>query len=307
MAKQDGRRPHEAQSKSYCQYHQERGHTTKDSRMLWSHLEQLVKIGKLKQFLYQPNGQGSQARLGAQRDASTRPPLGTINGILAAPRRTSSRPSRVLSIAQPFAEDLRLNSKRSRTEVQPALSFSDEDKVGTLQPHDDALVVTLKIGGHDVKRVLVDKGSSTEIMYPNLFRGLKLMPEDLTCYDSPLIGFDGKIVFLRGKIRMPVQARLEVVEVNFIMVDAYSPYTTIVARPWLHAMGVVSSTLHLKVKYPSGDQVKQLVKSQSMARWLKLDIRLEVNYQFLPSRIYSNQMCQCCPQRQWQKGLSVSN
>ena len=48
---------------------------------------------------------------------------------------------------------------------------------------------------------------------------------------------------------------------NFIVVDAYSPYTTIVARPWLHAMGVVSSTLHLKVKYPSRDQVEELVKS----------------------------------------------
>ena len=116
----------------------------------------MVKIGKLKQFIYQPNGQGSQARLGAQRDTSTRPPLGTINVILVAPRRTSSRPSSVLSIAQPFVEDLRPNSKRSRTEVRPALSFSDEDKVGTLLPHDDALVVTLRIGGHDMKRALVD-------------------------------------------------------------------------------------------------------------------------------------------------------
>ena len=50
------------------------------------------------------------------------------------------------------------------------------------------------------------------------------------------------------------------------MVDAYSPYTAIVARPWLHAMGVVSSTLHLKVKYSSGDWVEELVGSQSMAR-----------------------------------------
>ena len=55
-------------------------------------------------------------------------------------------------------------------------------------------------------------------------------------------------------------------EVNFIVVDAYSPYTAIVARPWLHAMGVVSSTLHLKVKYSSGDWVEELVGSQSMAR-----------------------------------------
>ena len=53
---------------------------------------------------------------------------------------------------------------------------------------------------------------------------------------------------------------------NFIVVDAYFPYTAIVARPWLHTIGAVSSTLHLKVKYPSGDQVEELVESQSMAR-----------------------------------------
>ena len=95
-------------------------------------MEQLVKIGKLKQFLYQPNGQGSQVGLGAQRDVSIRPPLGTINVILAALGRTGSRPSRVLSITQPFIEDLPPDSKRSKIEVRLALSFFDEDKVGTL-------------------------------------------------------------------------------------------------------------------------------------------------------------------------------
>ncbi|XP_065638676.1 uncharacterized protein LOC136071384 [Quercus suber] len=86
------------------------------------------------------------------------------------------------------------DSKRSSVEVQPALSFSDEDKFGTLQPHDDALVVTLKIGGYDVKRVLVDQDSGAEIMYPDLFRGLKLRPEDLTCYDSSLSAYDASRV-----------------------------------------------------------------------------------------------------------------
>ena len=50
------------------------------------------------------------------------------------------------------------------------------------------------------------------------------------------------------------------------MVDAYSPYTAIVARPWLHALRAVSSTLHLKVKCPSGDRIEKLVGSQFMAR-----------------------------------------
>ena len=56
------------------------------------------------------------------------------------------------------------------------------------------------------------------------------------------------------------------VEADFIMVDAYSLYTAIVAQPWLYALGAVSSTLHLKVKYSSGDQIEELVRSQFMAR-----------------------------------------
>ncbi|XP_050267623.1 uncharacterized protein LOC126712361 [Quercus robur] len=152
-----------------------------------------------------------------------------------------------MSVARLLAEDLNSELKRARVEIRQMMSFSDEDKIGTIQPHDNALVVTLRIGGYDVKRVMVDQGSDVEIMYPDLYRGLSLKLKDLTAYDSPLAGS-------------------EVVEVEFIVVDAYSPYTAIVARPWLHALGAISSTLHLKVKYPFGDQIEKLVRSQSRAR-----------------------------------------
>ena len=135
-----------------------------------------------------------------------------------------------------------------------------------------------------MKRVLVDQGSGVEIMYLNLFKRLKLRSEDLTCYDSPLIGFDGKVVFSKGQIRLPVQTGTKVVEVNFIVVDAYSPYTAIVARPWLHAMEAVSSTLHLKVKYPSRGRVKELVESQSMAKkCMVATIRYQTGDEYLAS------------------------
>jgi len=103
-------------------------------------------------------------------------------------------------------------------------------------------------------------------MYLDLYRGLNLKPKDLTTDDSPLVSFDGKIFIPKGQIRLPVQTGSKVVEMDFIVVDAYSPYTAIVARPWLHALAAVFSTLHLKVKYPSGDQVEELVRSQSVAR-----------------------------------------
>ena len=56
------------------------------------------------------------------------------------------------------------------------------------------------------------------------------------------------------------------VEVDFIVVDAYSPYTAIVARTWLHTLGAVFSTLHQKVKYLSEGQIKEILGDQSLAR-----------------------------------------
>ena len=73
--------------------------------------------------------------------------------------------------------------------------------------------------------------------------------------------FDGKIVIPKGQIRLPIKTGSEVVEVDFIMVDAYSPYTAIVAKPWLHTLGAVFSTLHQKVKYLSEGQVKEILGS----------------------------------------------
>ena len=111
--------------------------------------------------------------------------------------------------------------KRVKTNVPLVLSFSDADKQGTIQPYDDVLVVTLRIGGYDVKRVMVDQGSVAEIMYPDLYKGLGLKLEDLMTYSSPLVSFKGKMVVPKGQIRLPVQAGTDVVEVDFIVVDAF--------------------------------------------------------------------------------------
>ncbi|XP_050249126.1 uncharacterized protein LOC126696423 [Quercus robur] len=187
----------------------------------------LVKVEKLGQFLHQPLGQGNHIETVYRRESSLRPPLGTTSVILA-----------VLGQIEACSHG----------------------------PHDDTLVVTLHIEGYDVRRVLVDQGSSAEIMYPDMYKRLNLKPENLVSYDSPLVGFDRKTVIPKGLIKLPVQARSEVVDANFIVVDAYLPYIAILARPWLHTMGAVSSSLHLKVKYPFGDHVEELVGSQAMAR-----------------------------------------
>ena len=152
--------------------------------------------------------------------------------------------SRVISVARLSSEDTNQEPERARVEWPLVMGFSDEDKIGTIQPHDDALVITLRIEGYNVKREMVDQDSAAEIMYPDLYRGLSLRAKDLTLYSSPLVSFEGKVIIPRGHIRLPVQTGSETVEVDFNVMDSYSPYTAIVVRPWLHTLGAISSTLH---------------------------------------------------------------
>ena len=112
---------------------------------------------------------------------------------------------------------------------------------------------------------MVDQGSTTKIMYPDLYKGLGLRVEDLTPYSSPLVSFEGKVIIPKGQIRLPVQTGSMTVEVDFIVVDAFSPYTAIVAKPWLHTLGEVSYTMYQKVKYPSEGQIEEILSDQTMA------------------------------------------
>ena len=88
---------------------------------------------------------GGADRFGSQKNASSRLPLRMINVIFAAPSRIGSCPSRVMFVAWLSTEDNNSEPKRDKIEIQPILSFSDKDKTKIIQPHDDALVVTLKI------------------------------------------------------------------------------------------------------------------------------------------------------------------
>ena len=98
----------------YCQYHQDHGHTTEDCRSLWDHLDQLVREGKLKQLLHHSSGLRRQTNSPSEREVPSRPPLGTINVIFAAPDRAGSCPSRVITVARLLPDDTYHKSKRAK-------------------------------------------------------------------------------------------------------------------------------------------------------------------------------------------------
>ena len=70
----------------------------------------------------------------SRKNAPSRPPLGTINVIFAAPGRTGSCPSKVMSVARLSSDDGVSEPKRAKVLIQPTLGFSGKDKVGTIQP-----------------------------------------------------------------------------------------------------------------------------------------------------------------------------
>ncbi|XP_058219796.1 uncharacterized protein LOC131330278 [Rhododendron vialii] len=91
-------------------------------------------------------------------------------------------------------------SKRPHPQDIPkwTITFTERDLETVQTPHSDALVVTVQIGIHDVKRVLIDQGSSAKVMYYELFKRLDLSESALQPAEVPLIGFNGALVWPPG-------------------------------------------------------------------------------------------------------------
>ena len=185
----------------YCTYHRDKGHTTEQCRVLKDHLGQLVKAGYLKEFAVDPRHQGADQ--GAPRKGDPLPPpLGVIEVIHAAPKgSTITRKGMLIVAPMGDCSGEQLLEKKMRVGWEP-IAFGDEDLEGTIQLHDDALVVTTRISGFLVKRVMVDQGSGVDVMYPNLFKWLGLKSQDLINYDTLLVSFNGRVVIPKGQISL---------------------------------------------------------------------------------------------------------
>ena len=97
----------------------------------------------------------------------------------------------------------------------------------------------LQIKEFDVKRILIDPGSSAEIMYEPLFKGLGLGTKDLKRAEGPLCGFSGETVMPSGKVTINVKAGTVSSLTEFFVLNAYSPYNAILGRLWLHYIGAM--------------------------------------------------------------------
>jgi hypothetical protein len=160
-------------------------------------------------------------------------------------------------------------SKAAKTD-SVVLCFSEEDARGVVIPHDDALVVTLTVANHGIHRILVDNGSSADILYWPAFQQMGIDRERIKPFASPLVGFGGEVVFPIGIIPLPVTAgtapRLATVMVDFLVINRPSAYNAIMGRPALNKLKAATSTYHLMMKFPTKEGVGVVRGDQLAAR-----------------------------------------
>ncbi|XP_028081229.1 uncharacterized protein LOC114282690 [Camellia sinensis] len=117
-------------------------------------------------------------------------------------------------------------------------------------PHNDTLVVTLKIRDCQVRHILIDQGSACDIMYVKCYKELSHHKDDLKQSDNPMVEFNGTLTLLLGITNLEIQAGRKTVTMQFTVIDTPSP-NIILGRPWMHDMRVVPSTLHQLLRFPT--------------------------------------------------------
>ena len=148
--------------------------------------------------------------------------------------------------------------------------FNKADARGVKQPHNDPLVIMLNIEEFNTKRILVDSGSSSDIIYLPAFQQLKLDPKRLRPFESPFVSFNGDRIYPRSIVTLTVtvgtQLRQLTHQLDFLVVDCPSSYNVIIGRPTLNRWKAATSTYCLKVKFPIDNGVGEVRGDQILAK-----------------------------------------
>ena len=161
-------------------------------------------------------------------------------------------------------------SPKYRRSENDDITFYERDASGIKQPYDGPLVIILGIEGFAMRRVLVDNGSSTDIMYKMAYQQLRVDLKKLRPFNSPLVSFSGDRIYPKGIITLSVTAGTHpiqvTVQVDFLIVDHPSSYNVILGRPTLNRLKVATSMYCLKMKFPTPNGVGQICGDQLLAR-----------------------------------------
>ena len=154
--------------------------------------------------------------------------------------------------------------------LNTTIMFSDSDLEGCQHPYDDPLVIRAVVANKTIHRVLVDNGSSTDIIFASAFDKMGIGKEKLELVNTHLRGFFGEKILPLGSIQLvltlgdpPCQATTIV---KFLVVDAPSAYNILLRRPSLNAIKAIPSAYHMMIKFPTTSGVGMVRGDQRVAR-----------------------------------------
>ncbi|XP_052170472.1 uncharacterized protein LOC127786825 [Diospyros lotus] len=279
-------RPMGRNQEEYCRYHRIRGHSTDQCRELKNQIEALIREGHLQRYVRtegrndrdwqrmeeRPEGQ-DRRNLRQNEDRIIPPPnnepthqaIHVISGGETLAGDTSS--SRKAYARQAY----QVNSVMETREDEEPITFTPADRGDIILPHDDPMVISAIVAKHPVSRILVDSGSSVNLIYWNCFEQMCMSPDRLKRVSSPLYSFTGEAVPVAGSVQLPVTLGVDPQTVtrqaNFMVVKAPSAaYNMILGRPLLNDMRAVVSSCYLLMKFPTLSGVGQVRGDQRKAR-----------------------------------------
>ncbi|XP_074318453.1 uncharacterized protein LOC141655265 [Silene latifolia] len=214
-------------SKKKCEFHRDIGHNTEDCYTLQIEIKCLYE-------------QGGSDISGLTYSAAKRHATGT----------KGDRPR---------------NSCRISHSDLPAVTFDEGDTYDERE-HPDALIITLSMANCTVRKVLVDTGSSVNLIMLKTIENMGFGEKDLQKKTFPLVGFSGETTKSLGEIFIPTYVGGVNKQIRYLVIDGPSTYNVILGRPWLHQMKVVPSTYHQCIKFPTPWGVETMRGDQEEAR-----------------------------------------
>ncbi|XP_070049586.1 uncharacterized protein [Nicotiana tomentosiformis] len=241
-----------------CKYHGSHGYKTEDCRQLRGEVARLFNEGHLREFLSDRAKNYFKNRDSYRKNEQEEPQhvIHMIVGGVDIPQRPVFKRTKVMITRE----------KRARDYLpEETLSFNNEDAEGIERPHSDILVISVLMNKIQVKRVLIDPDSSTNIIRLRVVEQLGLQNQ-IVPVARVLYGFNMASKTTKGEIILSVNVVGMIQETKFHVIEGDMRYNALLGRPWIHNMRVVPSTLHQVLKFPTSEGVKTVYEKQPAAK-----------------------------------------
>lgn len=254
--------PEKRDSTEHCDYHGTHGHSTESCKSLKYFLERLLRQGHMNQYL-------------PRQIVNPDYPNGNVSGVGTSQTDKGKNVINVVfggSQTPPQMDVGGIHLIHSGTEANNTITFTDEDFEGVDPDHNEALVVSVEIGNNIIKKVLVDNGSSVDVIFAHCWDRMKLQGYELKpCTDeAPLYGLGYNTVPVLGAVKVPILfgtfPNAQVKELKLYVVNTPSAYNMILGRPSQRALRAVVSISHLKVKFPTSGGIGEIKGDTTAAK-----------------------------------------